>query len=121
MHFIEKAFRFQGENGKNGNNTSTLIHLYFSVLVCSERYKKCYNIIPELTNWRHAGHDCWRRNMKLVAINSVNELRFVKQLLRRETQFTRDRPSAVIDSLQSSTSFFAHIGNSSFYMFLISM
>ena len=49
--------------------------------------------------------------MKLVAINSINELRFVKQLLRRETQYTRDRPSVVINSLQKSTSFLAHIGN----------
>ncbi|XP_045208233.2 uncharacterized protein LOC123560052 [Mercenaria mercenaria] len=83
---------------------------YDSCFICSKRYEKCYNIIPELTSWRHAGNECWRRRMKLVSLSSLNELRFVKQLLRRETRYTRDRPSVAIDSLQGNTSYFTHIG-----------
>lgn len=81
--------------------------------VCVLKFKKCYSFFPELTNWKNANTECWRRYMTLASLNSLEELQFVKYKLREKRYF--EMPSKIRDiSEQMNVSFYAHIGKAFF-------
>ncbi|XP_053385660.1 uncharacterized protein LOC123537998 [Mercenaria mercenaria] len=63
------------------------------------------NIFPSMTVWNYARYGCWRKQMQLVSIFSIEELRFIKTLLRER----RDLDRGITYDLFNA-SFYAYIG-----------
>ncbi|XP_053400492.1 uncharacterized protein LOC123556838 [Mercenaria mercenaria] len=104
------------ENGCCGNNFEIEKCMGTSSCpVCSNKFKKCYHVFSELTNWNHAGMECWNRNLHLVTISSIEELRFIKYLLR-ETILGYNLQIPQAESLPFNASFYSHIGISRIIM-----
>ncbi|XP_053389473.1 uncharacterized protein LOC128552459 [Mercenaria mercenaria] len=73
--------------------------------VCSDTLGKCYSVFPSMSVWNNARYDCWKRHMRLVSIFSIEELRFIKTLLRERRFLDGDRAYSLFN-----VSFYAHIG-----------
>ncbi|XP_060596238.1 uncharacterized protein LOC132750277 [Ruditapes philippinarum] len=74
--------------------------------VCSQKFKKCYNIFSSSMSWKQAGSVCGEYDQFLVTIQSPKELQYINYLLREQRYV--DRRAEISDSKGSS--YKAHIG-----------
>lgn len=77
----------------------------FIFAACSDTFSKCYTIVPKYSNWQQAQLECFSKNMTLVTMLSLSEMRFVKYLLRQK------RGNDRLPYNYFNADFYVHIGN----------
>jgi hypothetical protein len=87
------------------------LRVHIPIVVCSKKFQKCYSVILKATNWNQARLECWTRNMSLVTMLSLSEMRFIKYLLR-ERRRVDVPPTKYFDA-----EYYVHIGKYVFKMY----